>query len=488
MSDTISFVLNGERVEIPATDPTRTVLDFLREERGLTGTKEGCREGDCGACTVAVVSLIDGRPSVRAANACILFLPSLHGTAIYTVEGIALAGGGAHPVQEALVNCHASQCGFCTPGFVMSLYAADLAGEPGERPRIEEVLAGNLCRCTGYGPILDAAEQSLDGVVDPKGDLASAGGQVSSIDDGRALRFEYDCPLGGERRSYFAPRSLDDFAAAIKRKPDAVILAGGTDLALLVTKRQTRFRDVIDIGKIDELRAASVSEDEIEIGATATIAETRRILRAHFPGLDPLLSRFGSLQIRSRGTIGGNIANGSPIGDLPPALIALGARIVLVGPDGERALPLEKFYIDYGQQDRAQGELLTRIVIPRPSSDVRFNTYKISKRFEQDISSVCGAFHLRLVDGIAMDVRVAFGGMAGIPKRAVSAEAALEGERFGASELDDAIEALADDFEPMSDHRASARYRLLVAQNLLRKFHASVTEQPTAQLELGVTG
>ncbi len=483
MSACIEFILNGDLVRVNSVDPNITVLDFLREHRRLTGTKEGCREGDCGACTATQVLLADAEPRVRAINTCIQFLPSLHGTALITVEGVARSSGALHPIQAAMVECHASQCGFCTPGFVMSLHAAELAGETADRPRVEELLTGNLCRCTGYGPILAAAEKSLGSDAEVDATLAATVEKLKTINSAEMLEIEYDCPHTRAKRTYHAPRSIDELGVVLARSPDATILAGGTDLGLQVTKQHKALAHLVDINRVSELQCIAVGATEIAIGAAVTYSQARSVLADHFPEMDGFLSRVASEQIRNCGTIGGNIANGSPIGDMPPALIALSARLELVGPNGTRELPLEDFFLAYGKQDRGRAEVVSRILIPRADASVKFEAYKISKRFDQDISSVCGAFCAELRSNVVCNVRIAFGGMAGTPKRASAAETLLEGKVLEAELVESAVATLANDFTPLSDHRASAEYRLLVAGNLLRKFCASIAGSKSVRLD-----
>ncbi len=472
--DEIRFLLNGESVRIANPDPTLTLLDYLREHRNLRGSKEGCREGDCGACTVAMTSPSGGVESVQAVNACIMFLPAVDGTAITTVEGVARPDGALDPVQAAMVDCHGSQCGFCTPGFVVSLHAAYQAGEVPDRARICEILAGNLCRCTGYGPIIAAATAALHAARDNAA-AARPASQPDMSTDPEMLRVEHTCAASGAVRRYAAPRNLTQVAGLMRNWPDATFLAGGTDIGLWVTKQQRQFDALIDLTRVKELQEISVTEGGVVLGAAITYSAARDLLCGHYPGIATLLSRIASEQIRNRGTIGGNIANGSPIGDMPPALIALGASVELIGHSGMRELALEDYFIAYGQQDRQPDEVLARIRIPALHPSARFQTYKISKRFDQDISAVCGAFYTQLDGETVRDVRICFGGMAGTPRRALQAEGILRGSRFDQSIVEDAAAALAKDFTPLTDLRASAAYRMLVAQNLLRKFHAAVT-------------
>lgn len=479
---TVKFLLNGEKLTLDNPDPTTMLLDFLRDERRLTGTKEGCREGDCGACTVVQSRVVAGALHSHAINACIVPLPTIDGTAISTVEAVANKGE-LSDVQACFVGEHASQCGFCTPGFIMSLHAARHSEQTSDTTRISELLAGNLCRCTGYGPIIAAARTCL--AKPPIGqDQAASASLAEHADASAMLRIAYRDPGDEARRHYAAPRSLAELSDLLDLMPDPVFLAGATDLGLWLTKQQRVLRQVIDINRIEELRTIERREKELVIGAAVTYSEARASLADAFPGIDRLISRIASEQIRNRGTIGGNVANGSPIGDMPPALIALGAVIDLVGPEGQRTIPVEQFYLAYGKQDRACQELLGWIRIPLLHPDARFAAYKISKRFDQDISAVCGAFHARMGAGRMQDVRLAFGGMAGTPKRAVQAEACLE----GAAVLDEAAftqarAALASDFDPLSDHRASASYRRLAAEGLLSKFEDELRGRVAVSLD-----
>ncbi|MGB3408881.1 MAG: xanthine dehydrogenase small subunit [Jannaschia sp.] len=432
----ITFRLNGQDTTVPISDPTVTLLDWLRA-RGLTGTKEGCNEGDCGACSVIVST--DGSP--RALNACILFLPQLHGKAIRTVEGLAAPDGTLHPVQQAMIDEHGSQCGFCTPGFVTTMAAAHARGDTDHADQI----AGNLCRCTGYAPILRAARKVARTPVP-------------------AHMSEAPLPLGGnipgvrEGAGPLAPASADDLAAAYLAHPDATLVAGATDVGLWVTKQ---FRDLgrtIFLNRCDDLRGVTVTEDTIRIGAMTDMETLRHAIAPHFPSFAELLRRYGSVQVRNAATLGGNIANGSPIGDSPPPLIALGATLHLRHGDSRRALPLENFFLAYGQQDRRPGEFVEAVTIAR-QPDALY-CHKISKRFDQDISAVCAAFNLPLIDGVITNPRLAFGGMAGTPRRATHAEAILDGQAPTLQIFAQAADAFAKDFEPLSDMRASARYRM----------------------------
>ncbi|WP_045391153.1 xanthine dehydrogenase small subunit [Falsirhodobacter sp. alg1] len=432
----IAFHLNGMPVRIADASPTSTLLDWLRETRGLTGTKEGCNEGDCGACTVMVT---DGR-GPRALNSCILFLPQLHGKAVRTVEGLAAPDGRLHPVQQAMVECHGSQCGFCTPGFVMSMAAAHATG----RTDHDNVLAGNLCRCTGYAPIVRAAERAAtaprpDWLTEP--DMATEGVGLPH-----------------------SPATSDELATLYAEMPNATLVAGATDVGLWVTKGLRDVTPAIFLGGIAEMQRIEQQGDMLRIGAGVTISALAEAVVDTHPALAELLRRFASPPVRNAATIGGNIANGSPIGDAPPALIAMGARLHLRRGNARRDMPLEDFFLDYRKQDRHPGEFVEAISIPAASPALR--CYKVSKRFDQDISAVCGCFNITVTDGVVTGARIAFGGMAAVPKRASAVEAALTGKPLTTLPA----EVFAEDFTPLSDMRASAGYRLKIAQNLLTRY------------------
>ncbi len=462
MRNIVSFTLNGKAVELQNPDPTQTLLNWLRQSRTLTGTKEGCAEGDCGACTV-VIGDPNATPTWQAMNACIVFLPTLDGKTVITVEGVA-KDGNLHPVQRALVEHHGSQCGFCTPGFVMSLYAHYRNDGAVDEETLNDVLAGNLCRCTGYAPIIRAAKAMYDYPKVEEIALTAATKQDT-------LALSMTDPLTGTKKQYFAPQTLDALAALYTDHPDATILAGGTDVGLWVTKKHAVLETLIDIGRVAGFAEIAQDKNKLSIGAGARYANAYAALGNLHPTLGEMVRRIGSTQIRNAGTIGGNIANGSPIGDMPPPLIALGAILVLRKGETRRRIALEDFFIAYGQQDLAPGEFVEAVIVPKPDPSTRFAVYKISKRFDQDISALCGAFFVRLQGEDVSEARFAFGGMAAIPARAKAAEAALIGKAWSETNLRAAMTALAQDFTPLSDMRASADYRLQAAQNLMWKFY-----------------
>ncbi len=441
-----------------------TLLDWLRIECGRVGTKEGCAEGDCGACTVVLRRRTGDRIEHQAVNACILLVGQVDGAEVITIEDLARPGGQLHPLQEAMVRQHGSQCGFCTPGIIMSLFA-----QHQDHPRpltylgICDQLAGNLCRCTGYRPIIEAAREAA---LEPPTDPVVAG----TVEDLAALDDHRDVFAGDGGGFFAAPQSEGSLVALLSRYPDALIVSGMTDVGLTITKGLAQPQQVIWLGRVAGLDLIEDTPDGLVIGATATLAAAAAHLAALSPDLGEVVRRFGSVQVRNAATVGGNLANGSPIGDLAPCLIALNARLELSGPDGTRSIPLERFFIAYRQQDRRTAEYLRRIIIPRPEQDLRFRAYKVSKRMDEDISAVLSAFALRLEGEQIAEARLAYGGMAGIPSRAPMTEAKLAGLCLSdPAAWEPALAQVHDEFAPLTDHRASARYRRLVARHLLEK-------------------
>lgn len=468
MRNALHFILNGDRVALAGIDPRTTLLDWLRETRRLTGTKEGCNEGDCGACTVTITRLYGGRAVRRPVNACIVLMPMLDGAAVTTVEGISAPDGRLHPAQDAMARLHGSQCGFCTPGFVMALHS-DYPNGRRDKAGVADAVAGNLCRCTGYGPILAAGDAMHDDPApDWEPDLTP---MLADMADDDALK------LTGGGAVAHVPRDEAALARLLAAHPDALLVAGATDVGLWITKRLDRPRVMIFLGRIAGFDRIKDMPEALTLGAGATWGDAHGAMARLSPDLGELVRRVGAVQVRASGAIGGNIANGSPIGDGPPALIALGAQITLGSATGSRSLALEDFFLTYGEQDLMAGEYLSSIRIPRPKDPGRLKVYKISKRFDQDITAVLGVFDIEVVAGMVKSARIAFGGMAGIPKRAHAVEQALIGQPWDAATVDAALPAFARDFQPMDDMRASASYRLKLAQNLLRKVFAE-TDAP----------
>ncbi len=485
MRPTIRFIRKSRLVELVHVDPMTTLLDYLRETEGATGTKEGCGEGDCGACTVAIGRMRNGRLVYEPINACIQLLGQVDGTEVVTVEDLIGPDGSLHPIQREMVAHHASQCGFCTPGFVMALFAMYQSTDGTvTRETVNDWIAGNLCRCTGYRPIVDAAV------------AACADGRQDRFRKGREdmsgvltfLADSEDVFVGDDTRFFAAPTSLDSLADLYVRYPDATILAGGTDVGLWITKQLRDLRRIIHVGKVLDFDRIEDTGEELVIGAGATYAQVEPHLAAVDPDLGELLRRLGSKQVRASGTMGGNVANGSPIGDSPPLLIALDASLSLRKGKRARSMPVGDFFISYGKQAREPGELVTAITIPRLTNEHIFRCYKVTKRFDQDISSVMAAFRFTLGEGETISqARIAFGGMAETPKRASGAEAELNGHAIRDARVwNRAFAALRDDFAPIDDHRASARYRLETAHALLGK--ALIEASGTASTRTRVVG
>ncbi|MEB0043362.1 MULTISPECIES: xanthine dehydrogenase small subunit [unclassified Pseudomonas] len=467
----IQFLLNQELRTEHALDPNLTVLNYLREHVGKPGTKEGCASGDCGACTVVIGELNlddNGQEQLRyrSLNSCLTFVASLHGKQLISVEDLKHQGQ-LHSVQKAMVDCHGSQCGFCTPGFVMSLFALQKNSTEANGHQAHEALAGNLCRCTGYRPILAAAEQACGDQRQPDQFDQREAQTIARL---RAIAPKETGELNSGDKRCLVPLTVSDLAELYDSYPQARLLAGGTDLALEVTQFHRTLPVMIYVGNIEAMKRIEHFEDRLEIGAATSLTDCYAALSAEYPDFGKLLQRFASLQIRNQGTLGGNIGNASPIGDSPPLLIALGAQLVLCKGQTRRTLALEDYFIDYRVTARQDSEFIEKIIVPKANARQVFRAYKVSKRLDDDISAVCAAFRLQVENGAIVEARVAFGGMAAIPKRAAACEQALIGAPWTSATVERACAALADDFTPLSDFRASKEYRLLSAQNLLRKY------------------
>lgn len=464
MLNAITFLRRGVLVSHEVANPIQTVLDYLRLEEKSKGTKEGCNEGDCGACTVAIGLVRNGALIYEPANACIMLMGHLHGKELVTVDDLARVGA-LHPVQQAMVEAHASQCGFCTPGFVMSLFVLYQRQRDVTRQEVVDAIAGNLCRCTGYRPIVDAALKACNS---PRHRHAGENGNSNLAMLGSIA--EEDVFAGDETCFIGVPRSEASLIGLVARYPEAVIVSGATDVGLWITKQMRQLPKLIFTHGVAALHGVVQFGDHLRIGAAATYAEAFNGLSALHPDVGEVLRRLGSTQVRASGTIGGNIANGSPIGDMPPLLIALAATLVLKSSLGERRMALEDYFIAYGKQDREPGELVWAIEIPKLANTMQFSAFKISKRFDQDISAVMAAFRFTLDGHTITSARIAFGGMAATPKRAAQTEAALVGVSLDhEAQWQNAIAAMNNDYQPISDMRASASYRIEVAQNLLLK-------------------
>jgi len=478
----IRFVRNGRDVSVPNVAADQTLLDFLRLERRLTGTKEGCAEGACGACTVPVGRLGDTGLTYCPVNACCRFLASVGGCHVVTVEHLSGPDGRLHPVQQAMVDHHGSQCGFCTPGFVMALYALWMQTPEPTEAQVETALQGNLCRCTGYEPIIRAAV-AVSRYGTPASDQLNTEREtmttrLAALKDGRRV------VSGPENNQSIIPSSVDDLAACLQTYPKATIVAGATDVGLWVTKFLRNIGPAVFTGHLEELKTVKQQGTALLIGAGASYSDCQDLLSQHLPHLSSYWDRIAGWQVRNMGTVGGNIANGSPIGDTPPVLIALGADITLRRGSKSRTLPLADFFIDYGKQDRQPDEFVESIRVSLPGPDDLDAAYKISKRRDEDISSVAAGIHMTVTDGTISNARIAFGGMAATPKRASAAEAALNGQPWTRASFDAAARTLAEDFKPLTDWRASSEYRMLTAQNLLRRFFLENDAQTDSPAQL----
>ena len=472
----IRFFHRGAMVEVRDAAPTRTVLEWLREDARSTGTKEGCNEGDCGACTVVIgeAAATGDTAAVRGlrlktVNACIQFLPTLDGKALFTVEDLkAMNADQLHPVQEAMVACHGSQCGFCTPGFVMSLWSTyehhRACSTRPTRQQLADELSGNLCRCTGYRPILDAGQRMFD-LPAVALDTAPVIAALKRLESDATFTY-----IGKSSDTFHAPTTLAELAALREANPKAQLLAGSTDVGLWVNKQFRPLGDIIFVGEVDEMKRVAEENGELYIGAGASLETAWAALAKRFPALTDVWLRFASPAIRNAGTMGGNVANGSPIGDSPPVLMALDAQIELRKGSRVRRLPLEAFYLGYMKNRQEPGEFVQGLAVPLAVTSRQVRAYKISKRFDCDISALCAGFSIELGGGgVVKTVRLVYGGMAATVKRGASAEAVIVGQPWTQATVDAAKAALAQDFEPLSDMRASAAYRLQVAQNLLQR-------------------
>ncbi|MGI9285160.1 MAG: xanthine dehydrogenase small subunit [Pseudomonadales bacterium] len=469
----IKFLLNNEEHLIQDVDPNTSVLDYLREHLLRTGTKEGCASGDCGACTVVLGELDGSKIKYSAANSCIAPLGSLHGKQLITVEDLK-NGDTLHPVQQAIVDCHGSQCGFCTPGFVMSMFAYRKTNAQPDRNSINEALGGNLCRCTGYRPIIDAAVQMYVPGLD---DQFSAREAETITALTRINADDAEIELEGNGKKYFAPSNVQVLADLLLHYPQAKLIVGGTDLSLEFTQFLREFEVLIYTGRVKELLEVKESADNIEIGAAVSYTDCKDILIAQYPDLHELIDRLGSRQIRNQGTLGGNIGNASPIGDMPPALIALDAQLVLRKGGARRTIPVADYFISYKKTAQQPAEFIERIIVPKAKPGYLFKAYKISKRLEDDITATLGVFHVKLENGTVADARIAFGGMAEIPRRATHCELALQGQTWSQETIAAAMAVLTDDFSPISDFRASADYRMQTSQNLLQRLYLETQSQ-----------
>ena len=470
-SDIISFVHKDQIKEIENPDPNETLLNYIRIKLKKTGTKEGCAEGGCGACTVVLGELKKNKIIYKAINSCITFLPTLQGKQLIVVEDLILKDGSLHPVQQAMVKYHGSQCGFCTPGFVMSLFSMFKKKSKFQDNAIKDSIAGNLCRCTGYQPIIKAAKSlknknKIDQFTKNKKKIINL---LKKIQDKSIVIYKKD-------KKYFAPIYIQELKKIIKKNIDSEFLSGGTDLSLRVTKERKNINSIIYVNSIKELNYIKNNKDYIEIGASTPLIELESYIRKYYPDFTKILKRYGSVQIRNVATIAGNICTASPIGDCLPLLLSLNAQVVLNDFKKKKVLFLDNFFVDYRKTRLKQGEFIHSIRIPLFKNN-NFKAYKISKRIDDDISAVCAAFNLKIEKNKIISVRVAYGGMAAIPKRAINCEKILLNSLVSEKIIHKAKEALEKDFNPVSDMRASRIYRIEVAKNLLEKCFIEIKQK-----------
>jgi len=463
ITNKVQFIYENKLIELENPDPNQTILNFIRDKLKKTGTKEGCAEGGCGACTIVLGELENKKIKYSAINSCISFTPSLHGKQLIVVENLVSKNGSCHPVQEAMAKYHASQCGFCTPGFVMSIFAMSKNKKNNNKDDIKDAISGNLCRCTGYRPIIDAAKNIKKAYSDEFNKNNKKTINLLKKIHNKSIVIE------NKNKKYFAPKTIEELKAIIRKNPDSDFLSGGTDLSLKVTKERKELKKIINLKNIKELNFIKIKNNEIVFGSTTPLIQVEKFILKYYPDFNNILRRYGSVQIRNVGTIGGNIATASPIGDTLPLLLSLNAKIIIQTKNGNKQIFLNNFFIKYRRTKLKKGEFIKSIIIPIYKNH-NFKAYKISKRFDDDISSVCASFNFKIKDQRIQDVAIAYGGMAEIPKRAKNCENFLKNLKFSEDTFERAKKLIKLDFNPISDMRASKKYRLEVAENLLLKF------------------
>ena len=463
IANKVQFIYENKLIELENPDPNQTILNFIRDKLKKTGTKEGCAEGGCGACTIVLGELENKKIKYKAINSCISFTPTLHGKQLIVVENLVSKNGTYHPVQEAMAKYHGSQCGFCTPGFVMSIFAMSKNKKNNNKDDIKDAISGNLCRCTGYRPIIDAAKNIKKKYSDEFYKNSKKTINLLKKIHSKSIIIE------NKNKKYFAPKTINELRTVIQKNPDSDFLSGGTDLSLKVTKDRQEIKKIINLNNIKELNFIKTKNNEIIFGSTTPLIQVEKFILKYYPDFNNILRRYGSVQIRNVGTIGGNIATASPIGDTLPLLLSLNAKIIIQTKKGNKQILLNNFFIKYRKTKLKKGEFIKSIIIPIYKNH-NFKAYKISKRFDDDISSVCASFNLKIKDQRIQDVAIAYGGMAEIPKRAKNCENFLKNSKFSMDIFEKAKNLLKKDFNPISDMRASKKYRLEVAENLLVKF------------------
>ena len=463
ITNKVQFIYENKLIELENPDPNQTILSFIRDRLKKTGTKEGCAEGGCGACTIVLGEIENKKIKYKAINSCISFTPTLHGKQLIVVENLVSKDGSYHPVQEAMAKYHASQCGFCTPGFVMSIFAMSKNKKNNNKDDIKDAISGNLCRCTGYRPIIDAAKNIKKKYSDEFYKNSKKTINLLKKIHSKSIIIE------NKNKKYFAPKTINELRTVIQKNPDSEFLSGGTDLSLKVTKDRQEIKKIINLNNIKELNFIKIKNNEIIFGSTTPLTQVEKFILKYYPDFNNILRRYGSVQIRNVGTIGGNIATASPIGDTLPLLLSLNAKIIIQTKKGNKQILLNNFFIKYRKTKLKKGEFIKSIIIPIYKNH-NFKAYKISKRFDDDISSVCASFNFKIKDQRIQDVAIAYGGMAEIPKRAKNCENFLKNSKFSEDIFEKAKDLLKRDFNPISDMRASKQYRLEVAENLLIKF------------------
>ena len=475
-SNTLKFVWENKIHSISNIDPNETILNYVRLNLKKTGTKEGCAEGGCGACTVVLGDLKNNKIVYQAINSCIAFVPSLEGKQLILVEDLVSKNGALHTVQDAMINYHGSQCGFCTPGFVMSLFAMYKNFSSYNKENIQDSISGNLCRCTGYRPIVDAAKSlnnvnRLDQFDKNKKKIISLLKKINSE----------NLSLKNGNKKYFSPKNINELKKTIKDNPNSIFLSGGTDLSLNVTKGRKDINNIISLNLIKELKFIKERNGNIEVGAATSLTEFELFIKKHYPDFNAILKRYGSVQIRNVGTIAGNIATASPIGDTLPLLLSLDAKVVLQKISKKTILPLKNFFVSYRKTKLKKGQFIHSIIIPIFKKNI-FKAYKISKRIDDDISSVCASFNLEINNKKIKNIKIAYGGMAPIPKRAINCEKTLTNSNLSEDSFEKAKKDLEKDFSPINDTRATKDYRMEVAKNLLMKCFIEIKKKKLIRL------
>ena len=470
-SNIIKFVYQERIIEVRNPDPNETLLNYVRTKLKKTGTKEGCAEGGCGACTIVLGEFKNNKINYNSVNSCIMFLPTLHGKQLILVEDLVLKNGSLHPVQQAMVNYHSSQCGFCTPGFVMSLFSMFKNHSRFDDDLIKKTISGNLCRCTGYQPIIKAAKSlntknRYDHFNKNKKQVTRL---LKKINNESIAIYKKD-------KKYFAPKYVQELKKILKKNINAHLLSGGTDLSLTVTKEKKDINSIVYMNSIDELNYIRNNRKFIEVGATTPLIKFENYIQKYYSDFASILARYGSVQIRNTATIAGNIATASPIGDTLPVLLSLNAKVVLRSTKKTKVVPLNNFFINYRKTKLKTGQFISSIRIPLFPKNI-FKAYKVSKRFDDDISAVCASFNFQMINKKIKNIRIAYGGMASIPKRAKYCEKILSNSPITEKNINKAKKALELDFKPISDMRASAKYRMMVAKNLLHKCFLEVAHK-----------